>query len=168
MSLYIYISCVYIYIMYISCIYHVYIMYISCIYIMYISCKYHVYIMYISCIYHLYIMYISFIYHLYIMYISCISHLHRFLYIYTYTPFLSRNSQARGPSVPQASRSSWCVWSPKAVTRAPPSHLVEIPKFKFWKKILLEKKIVISMKSGYPSNSINAITPGSSFCTMGQ
>ena len=47
------------------------------------------------------------------------------------------------------------------MTRAPPSHLVEIPKFKFWKKILLEKKkkLVISIKSGYPSNSINAISP---------
>ena len=136
MPLYIYISCVYIYIMYISCIYHVY---ISCIYhvnIMYISCTYHVYIIYISCIYHLYIIYISCIYHVYLTYID----FYIYIYIYTYTPFLSRNSQARGPSVPQASRSSWCVWSPKAVTRAPPSHLVEIPKFKFWKKILLEKK----------------------------
>ena len=89
--------------------------------------------MYISFIYHVYIMYISDIY-IYIMYISCISHLHRYIYIHTYTPFLSRNSQARGPSVPQASRSSWCVWSPKAVTRAPPSHLVEIPKILLGKK----------------------------------
>ena len=128
---------------------------------MYISCIYHVYIMYISFIYHLYIIYISFIYHVYLTYID--------LYIYTYTPFLSRNSQARGPSVPQASRSSWCVWSPKAVTRAPPSHLVEIPKFKFWKKILLEKKIGDFNKIwvSFEFNQCD-FTPGSSFCTMGQ
>ena len=171
MSLYIYIYHVYIYI---SCIYHVYIMYISCIYHVYISCIYHVNIMYISCIYHVYIIYISCIYHLYIIYISCIYHVYLtyidfYIYIYIYIHPISFQ---KFPSPWPLGPSSLTVFlvcleseSRDARTAISPGWN---PKIQILEENPIGKKIVISMKSGYPSNSINAITPGSSFCTMGQ